>query len=121
MKKRFIFLLLLSALFINLNLLTAQVQTGVFKTPAGNTDFHHFTRNNSSTSGSAVFINQEAATGTILRLSSGIATANQNVKFSFEGSGNLGIGTTSPGEKLSLYTAGNTKVVTQYGNDTGLS
>ena len=116
MKKTKLFVFM-AALLINWGITTAQVQTGVFKTSSGNTDFHHFTRNHAT--GAAVFVNQESSAGPILRLSSGIATAGSNVKFSFENNGNLGIGTITPGEKLSLYTAGNTKVVTQYGNGTG--
>jgi len=94
---------------------TGIFQSKGYRTKAGNVNYHQFTRNST---GTAVFINQES-TGPILRLSSGTATVDQNVKFSFENSGNLGIGTTTPAEKLSLYTAGNTKVVTQYGNGTG--
>ena len=112
---RNVFFMLAAALSLNLTSITAQIQTGVFRTPAGNTDYHHFTRKSSS---SAVFINQEG-TGPILRLSSGTATANDSIKFSFEKNGKLGLGTENPSEKLSLYSAGNTKVVTQYGNGTG--
>ena len=112
--KKNVFSMLVAAVFVNFSFVSAQTQTGVFRTPSGNTDYHHFTRNHASSA--AVFINQEAATGSILRLSSGTATYNQNVKFAFESNGNLGIGTTSPAEKLSLYTAGNSKVVIQYGN-----
>ena len=89
MKKSNLFLLIVVFIF-NWITLPAQIQTGVFRTPAGNTDYHHFTRNNSG--GAAVFINQEATSRPILRLSSGTAATNQNVKFSFENNGNLGIG-----------------------------
>jgi len=112
--KKISLLLLIPAFILNQFSLTAQIQTGVFRTPAGNTDYHHFTRNNST--GAAVFINQESTAGQILRLSSGIATANQNVKFSFESNGNLGIGTTTPEEKLVLYNADTTQTFILYGN-----
>jgi hypothetical protein len=84
---------------------------------AGNANYHHLVADHASNA--AVYINQTGTSAPILRLSSGTATFNQNIKFSFENNGNLGIGTATPGEKLSLYTAGNTKVVTQYGNGTG--
>ena len=96
---------------------TGLFQAKSYRTKAGNLNYHQFTTNN--TTNAAVYINQEATSGPILRLSSGTANADQNVKFSFENNGNFGIGTTSPAEKLSLYTAGNTKVATQYGNGTG--
>ena len=102
------------ALIVGLSSITAQIQTGVFRTPTGNVDYHHFFVN--STTDAAVYINQAATSGPILRLSSGSAAANQYVKFSFENNGNLGIGTLTPAEKLSLYSSGDTKVVTQYGN-----
>ncbi|GAA4779383.1 hypothetical protein GCM10023231_02690 [Olivibacter ginsenosidimutans] len=75
----------------------AQVQTGVFKTSAGNTDYHFFTRNGN---GTAVYMNQIDNTNPILRLSSGTATANQNVKFTVENNGKVGIGTTKPSQML---------------------
>jgi len=68
-----------------------------YRTRTGNTDYHHFTRNGS---GSAVYINQEDATNPILRLSSGTATANGNVKLTVENNGNVGIVTTSPAAQL---------------------
>jgi len=113
MKKTNLFMLIV-ALIVNLSALTAQIQTGVFRTPVGNTDYHQFLRNST---GAAVFINQESSTGPILRLSSGTATADQGVKFSFENSGNLGIGTTtSILEKMVLYNADTIPTLTQYGN-----
>ena len=96
---------------------TGIFQSKGYRTIAANPNYHHFTSNHASNT--AVYINQVSTTAPILRLSSGTATAGQNVKFSFESNGNLGIGTTTPAEKLSLYTAGSTKVVTQYGNGTG--
>ncbi|MDR7130065.1 hypothetical protein J2X69_002412 [Algoriphagus sp. 4150] len=73
--------------------LNAQVQTGVFRTPEANTNYHHFTR--SSDSGTAaVYINQ-ISTGPILRLSSGVFTANQGVKLTVENNGSMGIGTSA--------------------------
>ena len=112
--KRTVLLVLILTSFFNRFSLSAQIQTGVFRTPAGNTDYHHFTRNNAG--GAVVFINQESTAGQILRLSSGIATANQNVKFSFESNGNFGIGTTTIAEMLALYKADTLQVFTQYGN-----
>ena len=99
MKRITLCALTMSFIFI-FSSLTAQIQTGVFRTPAGNTDYHQFTRNSNDP---VVFINQESATGSILRLSSGTATANQNVKFSFENNGNFGLGTSVPTEKLTLF------------------
>lgn len=80
--------------------LFAQVQTGVYKTNTGNVDYHHFIRDGG---GSAVYINQ-ASIGAfpILRLSSGIANANQFVKFTVENNGSVGIGTIDPQEKLDV-------------------
>ncbi|SFW76994.1 hypothetical protein SAMN02927921_04183 [Sinomicrobium oceani] len=75
-----------------------QNYTGYFRTPQGNTDYHHFTRNNS---GAPVYINQEG-TGPILRLSSGTYTANQGVRFTVENDGKVGIGTTAPEEMLDV-------------------
>lgn len=113
--KKTALLMLAAALFVNLSSITAQIQTGVFRTPVENTDYHQFTRNN--TSGAAVFIHQEAISGPILRLSSGTATINQNVKFSFENNGNFGLGTTtSIVEKMVLYSPDTVSVLTQYGN-----
>jgi len=92
MKCKF-FLLTITVIIFNLNFVKAQVQTGVFKTPQENTDYHHFTRDNGG--GAAVYINQ-VSTGPILRLSSGIFNPNQNVKFTFENNGRFGIGTLEP-------------------------
>ncbi|MDW7692785.1 hypothetical protein R9C00_11375 [Flammeovirgaceae bacterium SG7u.111] len=90
-----------------------------FRTNSGNTDYHHFTRNKAGSA--AVYINQ-VSTGPILRLSSGTATANQGVKFTFESNGYLGIGADIVTEKLVLYKADGTPVKTQYGNlSTGIS
>jgi len=106
------------AFFLNSSALMAQILTGVFRTPVGNTDPHQFTSNSGY---AAVFINQESTTGTILRLSSGTAVANQGVKFSFESSGNLGIGVAGPSEKLVIYTADTLPALTHYGNaNTGI-
>ncbi|QLE02045.1 hypothetical protein HX109_10945 [Galbibacter sp. BG1] len=72
--------------------LTAQVQTGVYKTSPGNTDYHQFVRNGN---GAAVYINQVSSNAIhpILRLSSGTSTANDNVKMVVENNGYLGLGT----------------------------
>ena len=76
-----------------------------YRTRTGNTDYHHFTRNGS---GSAVYINQEDATNPILRLSAGTATANGNVRVTFENNGNVGVGTTSP--TAQLHTTGTVRL-----------
>jgi len=114
--KKTLFFVLIVALYVNLSSISAQIQTGVFRTPAGNTDYHHFTRNNSTTSNAAVFINQESTAGSILRLSGGTPTFNQNVRFSFESNGNFGIGTTSINEKMVLYSGDTVNVFSQYAN-----
>lgn len=90
MKKLFLAL----TLFVNISI-HAQIQYGTWKTPSGNPDYHHFTRNGN---GAAVYINQ-SATGSsfpILRLSSGTELPNQNVKLTVENDGRVGIGTISP-------------------------
>ena len=96
---------------------TGIFQSKGYRSKTDNLNYHQFITNTASDA--AVYINQVTTSGPILRLSSGTANVNQNVKFSFENSGNLGIGTTAPAEKISLYTGGNVKVATQYGNGTG--
>ncbi len=83
----------------------AQIQTGVWRTPSNNTDYHHFTRNGG---GAAVYINQEstAANYPILRLSSGSVGANTNVRFTVENNGRVGIGTMTPTGKLEINGTG---------------
>jgi hypothetical protein len=93
-----------------------------YRTPDGNTDYHHFVR---AGGGAAVYINQ-VSTGNfpILRLSSGTVSPNSinNVKFSVENNGNVGIGSTRCSEKLTLYKAWAEQVATQYGNvNTGIA
>jgi hypothetical protein len=95
----------------------AQTQYGVWRTPDSNTDYHFLTRNGI---GAALYINQ-ISTNTnypILRLSSGTATANENVKFTVENNGNVGIGTTTPDAKLDLEGNGELLRLT-YGNSAG--
>lgn len=111
--KKYCIIVLLVAFFAIFNFVEAQVQTGVFRTAAGNTDYHHFTRDNAA--GAAVYVNQ-VSNGPILRLSSGTFNANQGVKFSFESNGYLGVGTNVVTEKLVLYKTDATPVLTQYGN-----
>jgi len=83
-KNKLLLTLFLAITFIgNIN---AQIQTGVFRTPANNNAYHHFTR---ASSGAAVYINKESAGGQILALSSGTAVANQGVKFTVEGNGSV--------------------------------
>jgi len=77
----------------------AQIQTGVFRTPSGNTDYHQFTRNGT---GATVYINQVDNVQPILTLSSGTATAGENVRFTVKNSGAVGIGTGNPSEKLHI-------------------
>ncbi len=81
--------------------LFAQIQTGVWRSNPSGTDYHHFTR---SGVGAAVYINQVSTlpNHSILRLSSGTETANQNVKLTVENNGNVGIGVTSPTHKLQV-------------------
>ncbi|MGK6353492.1 hypothetical protein [Parapedobacter sp. DT-150] len=73
--------------------------TGIFRTATGNTIYHQFVRNGN---GAAVYINQENTTQPILRLSSGTVTANENVVFTVENDGKVGIGTTTPQAKLAV-------------------
>lgn len=110
--KRKIFTLIILIILSN-QIIKAQVQTGIFKTPQSNTDYHHFTRDNAG--GAAVYINQ-ISTGPILRLSSGVFNPNQSVKFTFENNGYLGLGTNTVTEKLVLYKTDASQVTTQYGN-----
>ncbi|WP_257957474.1 hypothetical protein [Parapedobacter tibetensis] len=79
--------------------INAQTYTGLFRTTSGNTTYHQFNRDGA---GAAVYINQENTTNAILRLSSGTAQANVNVRFTVENNGNVGIGTTTPQAKLSV-------------------
>ncbi len=76
------------------------VQSGGYRTTAGNTNYYHFTRN---TGGTAVYINQADATSPILRLSSGTETANSGVVFTVENNGSTGVGTTTPTGRLHTY------------------
>jgi len=92
-------LALLLLMAMNTYTLRAQLYTGVFQTVTGNTNYHLFTRVGG---GAAAYINQVDLTHPILRLSSGTATANSLVKFTVENNGNVGIGTLTPAEKLSV-------------------
>lgn len=67
-----------------------------FRSKTENSNYHHFTRNGG---GAAVYINQlsNESNKPILRLSSGSSDANQNVKFTVENNGSVGIGTTTIG------------------------
>lgn len=77
----------------------------VYGSGTNNTQYHHFTRDGA---GSVVYINQlsSAANHPILRLSSGIANANQNVKFTVENNGYVGIGTITPTSNLTVQGSG---------------
>lgn len=72
------------------SLFAQTVYKGVFKTPLDNLDYHHFIRK--SDEFAATYINQVSTTGDILALSSGIATANRNIKFLVKNNGALQIG-----------------------------
>lgn len=89
-----------ACLMFSLNMF-AQVQTGVWRSTSDNTDYHHFTR---SGGGAAVYINQvsSATNRPILRLSSGTFASNQNVRFTVENNGYVGIGTTTPEANLEI-------------------
>ena len=80
-----------------------QIQTGVFRTPASNTEYHQFTRVGG---GAVVYINQTDASTPILRLSNKTSTANANVVFTVENNGSTGIGTLAPSGKLSVAGGG---------------
>ncbi|WP_075602657.1 hypothetical protein [Saccharicrinis aurantiacus] len=69
----------------------------VYRNAANNRDYNHFVRTGGE---SVVYINQVDNVHPILRLSSGTAEANKNIKVTVENSGNVGIGTTAPDAKL---------------------
>lgn len=79
--------------------------SSVYKSSTTNTDYHHFIK---SGTGAAVYINQVSSnlSHPILRLSSGTSEANSNVKFTVENDGSVGIGTTTPDEKLTVNGTG---------------
>ncbi|MGJ8733388.1 MAG: hypothetical protein ACSHW4_09580 [Cellulophaga sp.] len=85
--------LMLLMLIVFCKCLNAQVQTGVWRSLSSNTNYHQFIRNGG---GPAVYINQASINYPILRLSSGSSVANENVKFTVESNGDLGIGTDKP-------------------------
>ncbi|WP_417800731.1 hypothetical protein [Tenacibaculum sp.] len=76
-----------------------KIDAQTYKNPATNTDYNHFIRNGG---GAAVYINQVDNVQPILRLSSGTETPNQNVQFTVENNGNIGVGTLVPNETLTL-------------------
>ncbi|SMD37003.1 hypothetical protein SAMN04488029_3185 [Reichenbachiella faecimaris] len=96
MKKLF----LIPIVFISF-LTHAQIQFGTWRTTTGNTDYHFLTRDGG---GTAVYINQIStdASKAILRLSSGTATPNQNVRFTVENNGFVGIGVIDPSQRLEV-------------------
>jgi len=96
--------LILGALIIVCSHASGQIQTGVFRTTAGNTQYHQFTR--SGGGGAAVYINQTDSVNSILRLSHGTANANIGVVFTVENNGNTGIGTLTPDSKLTVAGGG---------------
>jgi len=75
---------------------TGTIHSTAFKSKNTNTDYTHFIRNGV---GAAVYMNQtsSATDKPILSLSSGTATPNQNVRFTVENNGSVGIGTTNLG------------------------
>ena len=91
---------IVALLYFSVGAVSGQTYTGTFRTTAGNTTYHQFTRDGV---GAAVYINQ-ISTGNfpILRLSRGTATANEGVVFTVENDGRVGIGTTSPQAKLAV-------------------
>ena len=97
MKNTFFTLILIAFTFT----IQGQIQTGVWRSTNANTDYHHFIRDGG---GAAVYINQISTEPNIpiLRLSSGSGGANQNVKFTVENNGNVGIGTLTPSTKLAV-------------------
>jgi len=88
--------------------LDAQI-TNYFRTPIGNTNWHHFTRK--SGTGAAVYINQETTTGPILKLSSGTFNANENVKLIVKNDGSVGIGIITPLSPLDVKSNDNGYVI----------
>ena len=76
-----------------------KIDAQTYKNPATNTGYNHFIRNGG---GAAVYINQVDNVQPILRLSSGTETPNQNVQFTVENNGNIGVGTLVPNETLTL-------------------
>jgi len=97
MKNTFFTLILIAFTFT----IQGQIQTGVWRSTNANKDYHHFIRDGG---GAAVYINQISTEPNIpiLRLSSGSGGANQNVKFTVENNGNVGIGTLTPSTKLAV-------------------
>jgi len=77
----------------------SQTYTGTFRTTPGTSNYHQFSRKGV---GAAVYINQENIEHPILRLSSGTAVANQNVVFTVQNDGSVGIGTSTPEAKLAV-------------------
>jgi|GEM_PF-1192764 len=96
--------ILLGALFAVCYQASGQIQTGVFRTPTGNTEYHQFTRTGGG--GAAVYINQTDSVNAILRLSHGTSNANVGVVFTVENNGNTGIGTLAPSGRLSVAGGG---------------
>lgn len=77
----------------------------LYGSSTSNTQFHHFTRNGS---GAVMYLNQLStnAAHPILRLSSGTASANVDVKFTVENNGYVGIGTITPTSNLTVQGSG---------------
>jgi len=87
------------ALAIGISSIGVQAQITIadaFQANSDNTDWSQFIRENNQ-GGSVLYLNQ-LGSGPILRLSSGTSVPNNqnNIKFSFESNGRLGIGTTDP-------------------------
>ncbi|WP_090609346.1 hypothetical protein [Parapedobacter koreensis] len=94
-------MVLLALIGLTIPILKGQTYTGVFRTVPDNTAYHQFNRNGTGT-GAAVYMNQLNTTNAILRLSSGTAVANENVVFTVENDGKMGIGTVNPLTKIHL-------------------
>lgn len=94
----------------------AQTQFGTWRTNPGNTNYHQFVREGN---GAAVYINQTSSGSNhpILRLSSGTANPNENIRLTVENSGNVGIGLTDPISQLSIKAGTNG---THYYNGLGI-
>lgn len=84
-------------LVVSTTLSAQTTYTGIFRSQTPYSNYHHFVRDGG---GAAVYINQMNPTKSILRLSGGSESANANILFSFEGNGNMGIGTAAPSSLL---------------------
>lgn len=85
--------------WINNHTFSSTVTANVYRTSAGNTDYHLFTRNASTNI--VLYIQNVHETGPLLHLLNGSATANEGTsRFIVNGLGRVGIGIASPTEAL---------------------